>query len=294
MDRAQRFMATALVVSALAHGLTIWGIGIVKPQPDPALSSQFLQVELVNKATRTAPAHAKVRAQVDQDAGGNTEADQQSASPLPVKSDKINTELQQIIKQQEELEQAQTRLMTQIKQTPVQVSAQDNPVANRQTQATQGQDREKVTPQLKDISGAMGKIDRQVNEYQQRPRKAMIGLAANKSLTAVWEDQWRNKIERLGTAFYPVDAHGNKLYGKLTLSVEINRDGSLLKVTVEQSSGNKVLDAAAVAIVRRAAPFAPLPKGLLDPTGQPANVLVVPRVWTYTRNNELQLPSSIQ
>ncbi len=120
--------------------------------------------------------------------------------------------------------------------------------------------RKKQTPQLKDMSGQAGKIEREVNEYQQRPRKASIGVPAIKSQTAGWEDQWRHKVERLGTALYPVDARGNKLYGSLTLTVEVNRDGSLRTVTVDRSSGNRALDQAAVALVYRSAPFAPLPK----------------------------------
>ncbi|KPC52131.1 Gram-negative bacterial tonB protein [Amantichitinum ursilacus] len=294
MDRAQRFMTTALVASALVHAATILGIRIVSPQPDPALSSQFLQVELVNKATATAPTKAKVRAQVNLDAGGNTDANQQAASPLPVKEDKTDTELQQILKEARELEQNQAQLMSQIKQTHNQVSALDNPAQSQQTQQSNGQDAQKQTPQLKDVNGLAGKIEREFNQYQQRPRKASIGVPAIKSQTAGWEDQWRHKVERLGTALYPVDAHGNKLYGQLTLTVEVNRDGTLRSVTVDKSSGSRALDEAAVALVHRSAPFAPLPKNLVDAAGNPVTVLIVPRVWTFTRNSELLVPSGPQ
>jgi len=292
MMRGERFMTTAIVVSALAHAAIIIGIKIVRPDMLPSVSTEFMQVELVNKATATAPTKAKVRAQVDQDAGGNTDADKQVSSPLPAKSDQFNTELQQVMRQEQELEQNSARLMAQIKsQVPATVQQLQDAADKSQQTHTTGVDHEKLNQQIKDLSGAMGKIDQENQEYQQRPRKARIGLPANKSLTAVWEDQWKLKIERLGTTLYPADANGNKLYGKLTLTAEINEDGSLRSATIDSSSGNPKLDEAALQIVHRSAPFSRLPKGLVDENGNRATVLVVVRRWSFTKDLALQAAS---
>jgi protein TonB len=281
-----RSMTTGFVVSALAHAALILGIGIAHPEILPTAAQEFMQVELVNKATETAPSKAKVRAQVDQVAGGNTDADKQVSSPLPAQTDKFNTELKQVLRQEQQLEQDSAKLMTQLKaQNAATIKQlQDNQGKNQQSQSN-GADDQKREQQIKELSGAMGKIDQNYNEYQQRPRKVRIGLAANKSLTALWESDWKEKIERMGSAIYPTDATGKKLYGQLTVTAEINQDGSLRSAVVDRSSGDKRLDGAALAILQRAGPFNRLPKGLVDDNGNRATVLVVTRRWSFTQEH---------
>src|SRR5471032_2848002 len=75
----------------------------------------------------------------------------------------------------------------------------------------------------------------------QKPRKAFIGVRARQTSVAFWADSWAQKIERVGTYSYPVDAQGNKLRGKLRVTVEINNDGSIITSQVDQSSGNRDL-----------------------------------------------------
>ncbi len=286
MMRSGRSMTTGFVVSALAHAAIILGIGMAHPEILPAAAQEFMQVELVNKATETAPSKAKVRAQVNQDAGGNTDADKQVSSPLPAQTDKFNTELQQVLRQEQQLEQDSAKLMTQLKaQTNATIKQlQDNQGKNQQSQSN-GADDQKREQQIKDLSGAMGKIDQNYNEYQQRPRKVRIGLAANKSLTALWESDWKDKIERMGANIYPKDATGKQLYGQLTLTAEINQDGSLRSAVVDHSSGDARLDKAALGILQRSAPFSRLPKGLVDDNGNHATVLVVTRRWSFTQEH---------
>lgn len=81
---------------------------------------------------------------------------------------------------------------------------------------------------------------------------------------------------------FPLDAQGKKLYGTLQITVEIRADGMLEKVEIDRSSAKPALDEAALTIVRRAAPFAPLPSGILDATGRPAEILSITRYWTFS------------
>jgi periplasmic protein TonB len=90
---------------------------------------------------------------------------------------------------------------------------------------------------------------------------------------ACWE-----KIERIGKLNYPDAARGKDLSGTLSLAVGINQDGSVYSVKIQQSSGEQVLDQAAVHIVRLAAPFAPLPVAL----SQQVDVLVITGVWDWS------------
>ncbi len=69
----------------------------------------------------------------------------------------------------------------------------------------------------------------------------------------------QSKVENIGVINFP-QKNGTRLYGQLTVRINVYHDGSLYEkaggVSVVKSSGNPALDAAALNIVRRAAPFA--------------------------------------
>ena len=66
-------------------------------------------------------------------------------------------------------------------------------------------------------------IDRQIDDYQKRPRKKFIGANAQEYRFAQYEEDWRLKVERVGTLNYPAEARG-KHYGHLRLTVTIRPD----------------------------------------------------------------------
>lgn len=86
---------------------------------------------------------------------------------------------------------------------------------------------------------------------------------------------WQTKVERVGRLNYPAELAKQNLSGKLRLATLINSDGSLATVEVIQSSGNPLLDTAAIKILHLAAPFAPLPAAIQ----QAAKQLEITRTW---------------
>jgi periplasmic protein TonB len=81
---------------------------------------------------------------------------------------------------------------------------------------------------------------------------------------AEYLDDWRRRVERIGTANYPTALLGNIDAGRPTLEVVIAADGRLDDIVVRRSSGDKALDQAALKILRLAAPFAPLPANIRE------------------------------
>jgi protein TonB len=81
---------------------------------------------------------------------------------------------------------------------------------------------------------------------------------------AEYLDDWRRRVERIGTANYPTELLGNIDAGRPTLEVVIAADGRLDDIVVRRSSGDKALDQAALRILRLAAPFAPLPPNIRE------------------------------
>ena len=126
-------------------------------------------------------------------------------------------------------------------------------------------------------------IDRDLQELAKRPRKKFIGARAQEYRFAQYVEDWRQKVERVGTLNYP-DAARGKLYGSLLLSVSIRADGSVEKVSVQRSSGHKVLDEAAVRIVKMAAPYAPFPPDIR----KDYDIIEITRTWTFERSDRVR------
>jgi protein TonB len=125
-------------------------------------------------------------------------------------------------------------------------------------------------------------IARNVEEYQKRPRKKFIGARATEYRFAQYEEDWRQKIERIGTNNYPAEARG-KLYGNLRLTVTIGPEGNIAGVELDRSSGLKALDEAAFRIVRMAAPYARFPAEIRKDT----DLLVITRTWFFGQGDKI-------
>lgn len=126
------------------------------------------------------------------------------------------------------------------------------------------------------------RIGRKLDEYSKRPRKVHIGTRAKEYRFAQYAEDWRQKVERIGTLNYPDDARG-RIYGSLVMTVEIRADGTLERVEIDRSSGHDVLDRAAAEIVRMAAPYAPFPPDIRDDTDR----VVITRTWTFTNSEQV-------
>ena len=66
------------------------------------------------------------------------------------------------------------------------------------------------------------------------------------------------------------------------VTVAIRSDGSLEGVEISRSSGIKILDQAALRIVRLAAPYAPFPADIAKDT----DVMSITRTWMFTRSDQ--------
>jgi protein TonB len=181
----------------------------------------------------------------------------------------------------QQLEAQQQRLLAQAKESERRATVEPPKAAPAQETPTLPSGRD-----LADLSLAamrlQAQIDRQVDEYQKRPRKKFIGANAREYRFAQYEEDWRVKVERVGTLNYPAEARG-KHYGHLRLTVTIRADGSIESVELDRSSGLKVLDAAAFKIVRMASPFAPFPADIRRDT----DLLVITRTWFFGQGDKI-------
>ncbi len=125
-------------------------------------------------------------------------------------------------------------------------------------------------------------IDIKTRVYTRRGRHKYVNASTAKALDAEYIRQWTRKIERIGNLNYPAQAQKKKLSGKLILAVTIDPYGKILNIEIRRSSKYKILDDAAIRIVKISAPFAPIPKSVL----QDNNALVITRTWLFYQKSD--------
>ena len=241
-----------------------------------------LEVVLVNAKTRERPVKADVLAQSNLNRGGTVEERRRARTPLPVTEPRDpGKDLADAQRRQRSLEVRQEELLAQAREAQTRVP----PPSPRQ----QGVEQPAAQPSGRDLAdlslAAMrlqAQIDKQIQEYQERPRRKFIGASAMEYRFAQYEEDWRAKVERIGTLNYPAEARG-KLYGNLQLSVTLRPDGSVDSVYLDRSSGLKVLDAAALKIVRMATPFAAFPPDIRRDT----DLLTITRTWFFGKGDKI-------
>ena len=282
LDRQSRVLAGSVAASILMHAILL-SIHFRFPEALRWKSAnQPLEVVLVNAKTRDQPDRAKALAQANLDGGGNTDAKRRASSPLPVTNPKEpGRDLAQTQRRRHELEAQQQRLLAQAREarTSVPLEGQGkNPVDEPTPQVT-GRDMADRSLAMLDLQA---QIARQTQAYQERPRKRFIGANTREYRFAQYEEDWRAKIERVGTLNFPAEARG-KLYGTLRLTVTIRPDGAVEAIDLDRSSGLKVLDQAAFRIVQIAAPFAVFPAEIRKDT----DLLVITRTWFFAQGDKV-------
>jgi protein TonB len=241
-----------------------------------------LEVVLVNAKTRERPAKADVLAQSSLNRGGAVEENRRAKTPLPVTEPRTpGKDLADAQRRQQDLEAKQQELLAQMRATQSRV-----PAAAPRDLGTEAPGAQPSGRDMADLALAamrlQAQIDQQLDAYQKRPRKTFIGANAAEYRFAQYEEDWRVKIERVGTINYPAEARG-KIYGNLRLTVTIKPDGNVESIELDRSSGLKVLDAAAFKIVRMAAPFAAFPPDIRRDT----DLLVITRTWFFGQGDKI-------
>ena len=274
-------MKVAVAISLLIHLALMFAITVKLPDLSPLAAQPPLEVTLVNARSQARPQKADALAQANLDGGGNTNARRRAKSPLPVpREDKQGAQLALAQKQVEQLERQARQLMTQARSKTAVAAAPETP---------QPKEEQQVVPNAADIvsrgleiARLEAQIARDLDSYQQRPRRRFIGARTQEFRFARYIEDWRVKVERVGEVNYPQAARSQGIYGSLVVTVSIKSDGTLDRVEINRSSGQRILDAAALRIVQLAAPYAPFPADIAKDT----DIISITRTWIFTRSDQ--------
>jgi len=268
-------LAWAIVISISLHVLVL-ALRFAPPQPIRfAPNDSPLEVILLNAATNTAPLKPDVLAQASMEGGGDHDKGR-AKSPLPAETRiEDGDALQRQRARVEELEARQRQLLAQARsETALQLENRRNAPAPAAEPANDPAETEQVMARLQ------AEIAQRIEDYNKRPKRLTYGINAVGVNFARYVDDWANKVERIGTERYPVEARG-KQYDTLIVLVEIDKFGNVVDIAIKKKSKYEALNRAARAIVLAGQPYERFPPEM----AREGDILQIVRTWYFTNDS---------
>ncbi len=248
-----------LFIATLAHGLVILGVSF-DYEPPAGSDAQPLEVALISEDTQVdAPQDARYIAQANQRGAGEPVQDRagaevSQASPFmnegeatahaPLLSDPGELAPPEDVIVSPSANDAQHALPKQVSERPDTVAMQARLWQPTPDSAVQ-------------LDG-----DMLVVPSGNYPDELLVSVDTRRADVALYLQTWKAKIEQVGTLHFPDAARQQGLSGSPVLEVAVAADGRLRQILVVRPSAHKLLDQAALRILRLAAPFDPFPQAL--------------------------------
>lgn len=287
-DASQRLLASALILSAVAHV----GVLAVKFAPPQAMRlspiENKLDVILVNARHVETPVVAQALAQANLDGGGEA-ATGRAKSFLPTSRQvRDGDELREAATRVQRLEQEQKQLLTTLLAANTTIAATEakpdvEPEPSRQPPQVTGAQLYASAPA---ILRREAEINKRIEDENARPKRKQVTPSTREVEYAMYFKQWADKVERLGNNNYPEAAKGRRF--RLVMTASIFADGRIEKIEIDRPSGHPDVDAAAVRIVRLAGPYGRFSDAMRAKYG----VLDLTMTWTFAREEALSVEGS--
>ncbi|HUL11685.1 MAG TPA: TonB family protein [Methylococcaceae bacterium] len=276
-NNSDRFLVM-LVLAGILHAMLILGVGFDLPEPERIRKS--LEIVLVRNPSRQAPDKADYLAQENQFGSGSAE---EKAIP--------KTEL---TPQQGEGQQIQSvpnpARVPEVKHKPLlkQAKSEKKVVQDVGTEEHSEEERPRInadalTQQIAEISAEYNK--KREEDAARGPKFVYVNAVnAHRYHAANYLHEMESKILNIGNLHYPDEARRHNLTGRAHLRIAVKSDGSLYSVIILHSSGEVVLDDAAVRFVKQSAPFGAFP----EEVRHEADVLVNERIFFFDNGMALE------
>ena len=243
-----RVLMAMLLLAVFIHGVLL----SIRFVPEITQQAAVKDIAVSLRPTKDAIQHADFLAQHNQQGSGSFREPHRMASDahaleaIPAVGEQLIEEAEQ--QQYPQMHLASTVLVTQLSRHVVSAD-QDRPqqqMLQRQFQRREAQ-----------IAGIEAEYRaRQQHFSRLQHTKTINGIHAQADPAAAYVEQFRHKVEYVGNRDYPQQAQQQGLRGEVRLMVVLAATGQLRAIELLDSSGSQLLDQAAQASVRRAAPFA--------------------------------------
>lgn len=288
LDPSRRFLALALIASTAAHA----GVLAVRFTPPETFrmrpAESRLDVILVNARHDQKPVNPTALAQANLDGGGEAQAGRAKSFLPKNRKSQDGDELREASARVQQLEEEQKRLLSAVRSTNAKIAAAEarpeaQPDPAPPVPQKTGAD---LYASTQAILRREAEINKRIEDESARPKRGQITPSTREVEYAMYFKQWADKVERYGNHNYPEAAKGRRY--RLILTVSLKADGTIEKIEIDRSSGNREVDEAARRIVQTAGPYGRFSQAMLARYG----VLDLTMTWTFAREDALSVEGS--
>ncbi|AXY57846.1 energy transducer TonB [Acinetobacter chinensis] len=262
--------ATAVIMAAVLH-LLVLSVQFTMSEPQDAA---VREIAVTMRPSETEVKNADFLAQADQQGSGTFREAHRMSSDMPApmidqSAGEQKQESREQMQQKKELSFEEKVLMTTL-------SWQKEAEQNRRKKAADEMNSQYQAKAAMIASLEAQYLQRQQNFSRQQKIKTVDGIQAKQDMTAAYMEKFRQKVEFYGNRYYPDLAKAQQLAGEVRLMVILNQNGGIRAIRLIEGSGHSVLDEAAKASVRKAAPF-----GAFDVKMKDISELRIVRTWRF-------------
>lgn len=276
--KARDRLKFTIFMAVCMHLIVLLGIRFTLPETKPSQIPLSLDVTLAQRESLKAPEKADFIGQKNQEGAGDAaEANRPTTKLEHFKNTEgeTTTPSMEVLPKPNENQQEQELITSRDSDRIAQISTDPNESKTQQETQTI------ISPDPQQLKKRNLEQDAKDQLQTRGLRKRQISAAVKQSPTdAAYLESWRRKVEEVGNLHYPEQASRLGIYGNLKLMVSIDKDGQLVDVRILESSGQEMLDQAALQIVRLAAPFEPLPQSIRETT----DILEIVRSWKFEKS----------
>lgn len=252
-------LVVALPVSLVFHA-SLFAMGFMPPIPPKAAKSPTFDVTMVVPTNVEAPKKADFFANSNQIGSGTKDKKTRLKSPF-ASEEQNNENGDELFTSEKTVKQVTPKPNPQILTTKgktnkfVEKRPEEQPQEEQKTVVVDNSEKTEAIKKL------MAEMNQQEERFAKRPRIHFVdSLSTRGSVEAEYILKWSKKLERIGNINFPQRALELSLSGTLILNTTLDRAGRVVEIEISSSSGSKILDNAALKIVKLASPYQPLPK----------------------------------
>ena len=158
------------------------------------------------------------------------------------------------------------------------IKKDETPLSTNKSETKNPLDKNKILSNL-------SKLDFKANKKLSNKKLRIKNISAKSPeyIYRLYFEAWKKKVERMGAMNYPDAAKLNKSFSNLILKVVLNSNGSVDDIAIIKTSGNQVLDKAAMDIVKNGSPYAPFSEQMEKEVDQ----VSITRIWKFTEDINL-------
>jgi periplasmic protein TonB len=282
--RSDRTLTYSVCVAAILHLIFIFGITFTAPSDR---QSVMQDIALAVTASTEKNPEADYLAQSNQQGSGVLRSAHRLTSLMQnqnqnqqVQEQNVSIQIVQEKQKPEEESRAGERTLSSSASWKVQ---QQNEKNRRAHQKRKQQNQQAAAESM--IATLEAQYANQKQEYSRRTNVHTVDSVSTRAdPSAVYMNQFRRKVEKIGNSNYPVEARRLQLSGDVRLMVILLPNGTIRAIRLLKSSGSYLLDNAAKDSARHGAPY-----GHFDQAMKAYSELRIIRTWRFSDKDDLEV-----